>query len=252
MKSASSARGTCAWRSLFCTNPTPDTSLAQLEDHSHPAWQRLKAEELLAQQLSQWQARRAREHLRAPVLQRRARRAARSAAGGAAVSADRRAAARGGGDRARPGAPAAHAPPAAGRRGQRQDGGGRAGRRQRHRRRLAVRADGAHRNPGRAALCQAGRLAGAAARPARPAGGLAHRRPEEEARAGHAGRPSSNRARRRWWWARTPSSRPRCALRAWAWPSSTSSTVLACSRGWTCATSCRSRPSGDELGSRIC
>ncbi len=57
----------------FLHQPTPDVSLAQLEDHSHPSWQRLKAEELLAQQLSQLQARRAREHLRAPML-----RAARS------------------------------------------------------------------------------------------------------------------------------------------------------------------------------
>ncbi|HNR84607.1 MAG TPA: ATP-dependent DNA helicase RecG, partial [Ottowia sp.] len=32
----------------FLHQPTPDTALAQLEDHSHPAWQRLKAEELLA------------------------------------------------------------------------------------------------------------------------------------------------------------------------------------------------------------
>ncbi|HQD16979.1 MAG TPA: ATP-dependent DNA helicase RecG, partial [Ottowia sp.] len=52
----------------FLHHPTPDRSLAQLEDHSHPAWQRLKAEELLAQQLSQLTARRAREHLRAPAL----------------------------------------------------------------------------------------------------------------------------------------------------------------------------------------
>ena len=52
----------------FLHQPTHDVSLAQLEDHSHPAWQRLKAEELLAQQLSQLEARRAREHLRAPVL----------------------------------------------------------------------------------------------------------------------------------------------------------------------------------------
>ncbi len=43
-------------------------SLATLEDHSHPAWQRLKAEELLAQQLSQLQSRRARDVLRAPPL----------------------------------------------------------------------------------------------------------------------------------------------------------------------------------------
>ncbi len=52
----------------FLHHPRPDMSLAQLEDHSHPAWQRLKAEELLAQQLSQLTARRAREHLRAPAL----------------------------------------------------------------------------------------------------------------------------------------------------------------------------------------
>ena len=52
----------------FLHNPTPDVSLAALQDHSHPAWQRLKAEELLAQQLSQLQARRARARLRAPVL----------------------------------------------------------------------------------------------------------------------------------------------------------------------------------------
>jgi hypothetical protein len=63
----------------------------------------------------------------------------------------------------RPGPRRAHAPPAAGRCGLRQDRGGGAGRCHRHRRRLAVRADGAHRDPGRAALCQADRLAGAAA-----------------------------------------------------------------------------------------
>ena len=52
----------------FLHRPTPDVALAALEDHSHPAWQRLKAEELLAQQLSQFQARRERARLRAPVL----------------------------------------------------------------------------------------------------------------------------------------------------------------------------------------
>ncbi|WP_448255037.1 ATP-dependent DNA helicase RecG [Ottowia oryzae] len=52
----------------FLHHPAPDVSLAQLEDHTHPAWQRLKVEELLAQQLSQHQARRARHRLRAPVL----------------------------------------------------------------------------------------------------------------------------------------------------------------------------------------
>jgi ATP-dependent DNA helicase RecG len=52
----------------FLHHPTPDVSLATLEDHSHPAWQRLKAEELLAQQLSQLQSKRERARLRAPVL----------------------------------------------------------------------------------------------------------------------------------------------------------------------------------------
>jgi ATP-dependent DNA helicase RecG len=40
----------------FLHHPPPDAPLATLEDHSHPAWQRLKFEELLAQQLSQLQA----------------------------------------------------------------------------------------------------------------------------------------------------------------------------------------------------
>jgi ATP-dependent DNA helicase RecG len=53
----------------FLHHPTPDVSLDTLSDHSHPAWQRLKAEELLAQQLSQLQSRRERAALRAPMLQ---------------------------------------------------------------------------------------------------------------------------------------------------------------------------------------
>ena len=52
----------------FLHHPTPDVSLAQLEDRTHPAWQRLKAEELLAQQLSQLQSKRERGLLRAPAL----------------------------------------------------------------------------------------------------------------------------------------------------------------------------------------
>jgi ATP-dependent DNA helicase RecG len=52
----------------FLHHPTPDVSLAQLEDRTHPAWQRLKAEELLAQQLSQLQSKRERARLRAPAL----------------------------------------------------------------------------------------------------------------------------------------------------------------------------------------
>ena len=53
----------------FLHHPSPEVSLATLEDHSHPAWQRLKFEELLAQQLSQMQSQRARALLRAPALQ---------------------------------------------------------------------------------------------------------------------------------------------------------------------------------------
>jgi ATP-dependent DNA helicase RecG len=52
----------------FLHHPTPDVALAALEDRSHPAWQRLKAEELLAQQLSQLEARRIRGAMRAPPL----------------------------------------------------------------------------------------------------------------------------------------------------------------------------------------
>ena len=53
---------------LFLHHPEPDTNPAVLQDHSHPAWQRLKAEELLAQQISQLQAKRERASLRAPAL----------------------------------------------------------------------------------------------------------------------------------------------------------------------------------------
>ena len=52
----------------FLHHPTPDVSMTELEDRIHPAWQRLKTEELLAQQLSQLQAKRERAALRAPVL----------------------------------------------------------------------------------------------------------------------------------------------------------------------------------------
>ena len=52
----------------FLHHPPPSASLAALEDHSHPAWQRLKFEELLAQQLSQLQAQRERALLAAPPL----------------------------------------------------------------------------------------------------------------------------------------------------------------------------------------
>jgi ATP-dependent DNA helicase RecG len=52
----------------FLHHPTPDVPLAALQDRSHPAWLRLKAEELLAQQLSQLESRREHERLRAPPL----------------------------------------------------------------------------------------------------------------------------------------------------------------------------------------
>jgi ATP-dependent DNA helicase RecG len=52
----------------FLHYPSPDVSIAQLEDRSHPAWQLLKFEELLAQQLSQLQSKRERDLLTAPVL----------------------------------------------------------------------------------------------------------------------------------------------------------------------------------------
>src|SRR5690606_33092486 len=64
------------WPSLrqalkFLHQPDSNVSTVTLEDHSHPAWQRLKFEELLAQQVSQLQARRERAHLRAPLLRHR-------------------------------------------------------------------------------------------------------------------------------------------------------------------------------------
>ncbi len=65
--------GQAPWWSLrealrFLHHPAPDVALATLEDRSHPAWQRLKAEELLAQQLSQATSKRERAALRAPLL----------------------------------------------------------------------------------------------------------------------------------------------------------------------------------------
>jgi ATP-dependent DNA helicase RecG len=69
-------RGTWTLRDAlqYLHHPGPDESLDALEDRSHPAWQRLKAEELLAQQLSQFTAKQERAALRAPAL--------RAAAGG--------------------------------------------------------------------------------------------------------------------------------------------------------------------------
>jgi ATP-dependent DNA helicase RecG len=55
----------------FLHYPAKDVTLAQLDDHTHPAWQRLKVEELLAQQLSQLTSRMERDALHAPSLQAR-------------------------------------------------------------------------------------------------------------------------------------------------------------------------------------
>jgi ATP-dependent DNA helicase RecG len=49
-------------------HPPADISLHALQEREHPAWQRIKFEELLAQQLSQLQAQRERAKLRAPAL----------------------------------------------------------------------------------------------------------------------------------------------------------------------------------------
>ena len=49
-------------------HPTPDIGIAALDEREHPAWLRIKFEELLAQQLSQLQAQRERARLRAPAL----------------------------------------------------------------------------------------------------------------------------------------------------------------------------------------
>jgi ATP-dependent DNA helicase RecG len=53
---------------LLLHHPGPELDPGTLEDHSHPAWQRLKFEELLAQQLSQAEAQAERATLSAPVL----------------------------------------------------------------------------------------------------------------------------------------------------------------------------------------
>ena len=49
-------------------HPAPGLDADALEDRSHPAWQRLKFDELLAQQLSQLQAKQERELQRAPAF----------------------------------------------------------------------------------------------------------------------------------------------------------------------------------------
>jgi len=53
---------------LLLHHPGPEAPIDMQEDRSHPAWQRLKFEELLAQQLAQSQAQAARARLAAPAL----------------------------------------------------------------------------------------------------------------------------------------------------------------------------------------
>jgi len=55
----------------YLHHPPPEASQEALHEHHHPAWQRLKFEELLAQQLSQLQAQRERALLVAPALRAR-------------------------------------------------------------------------------------------------------------------------------------------------------------------------------------
>ena len=57
----------------FLHTPEQGTKLHTLEDQTHPAWRRLKAEELLAQQLSQMKARLVRSQVKAPALKIKAK-----------------------------------------------------------------------------------------------------------------------------------------------------------------------------------
>ena len=52
----------------FLHEPPPGLAAAALEDRTHPAWQRLQFDELLAQQLSQLLAKRERQRQRAPAM----------------------------------------------------------------------------------------------------------------------------------------------------------------------------------------
>jgi ATP-dependent DNA helicase RecG len=54
----------------YLHQPPPQAPLSTLDERSHPAWQRLKFDELLAQQLAQAEAHRQRELQRAPQLAR--------------------------------------------------------------------------------------------------------------------------------------------------------------------------------------
>jgi ATP-dependent DNA helicase RecG len=161
---------------LFLHYPAPNVTLATLEDRSHPAWQRLKLEELLAQQISQLQARQERAVLQAPALS--ASQAPDSLYAQLLASlpfgltnAQTRVGEEIAQDLGRPvpmhrllqGDVGAGKTVVAALAAARCIDAG-----------LAMRADGAHGNSGGAAFHQAGRLAGAAARASRPARGLAY------------------------------------------------------------------------------
>ena len=152
-------------------HPPPDADARALADRTDPAWQRLKFDELVAQQIALRQARAARQRHRAPALHADGL-AARLLAG-AAVQADAGAAARLARNRGRSRPRASDAAAGAGRRRQRQDRGRRARRRARDRIRLAGRADGADRTAGRTAFRPhraSGSRRSACARPGWPAG----------------------------------------------------------------------------------
>lgn len=137
--------------------PPARMPVAVLADGALPAWQRLKFDELLAQQLSMRLAYRARRAFAAPVLKGNGQltRALLQALPFELT----RAQARVMGEISHDLAQSHPMPPVAGRRGQRQDRGGGLGGPDRHRGRLAGGTDGADRNPRRAASPQAGRLA---------------------------------------------------------------------------------------------
>ena len=219
--------------------------LAALEDRSHPAWQRLKFDELLAQQLSQLTA-------RARSAPRCAHRRCAPPPGGlparllAALpfAADAGAAARRATRSRRPGAAAADAPAAAGRRRLRQDGGRGAGRGAR-----AIDAGWqcALMAPTEILAEQHFRKLVQWLEPLGLAHRLAHRQP---ARQGARAMVGDGRRRARRAGGRHARGDPgrRRASRAWGWRSSTSSTASASRSGWRCARKLR----GPGGSSRTC
>ena len=153
--------GNSATRLRFLHAPPPRLStLTQraLDARTHPAWTRLKFDELLAQQLSLKAHRRARSQSRAPVLTGTGT-LTRELLESRSVQAHPGPAARVARDRARPEARVADAATAAGRRGLRQDDRRGAGRVAGHRIGQAGGVHGAHGDSCRAALPQAGRVA---------------------------------------------------------------------------------------------